>query len=343
MKFKNLILLFCFSGILIIRGTLCKASEIDAQPPCHTISLSGTNVSCFGLSDGSASLIINGGSGNFTITWSTGDVGVTNLSDLAAGYYDVNVLDNVYGCTAFDIINITEPDILTTSLSSQNINCFGENTGSIEVSILGGTAPFNIVWSNSLTSPSISDLAAGDYSVVVTDNNSCQAGNSITLTQPAQALGSIYISENVLCFGDSNGSVDLSDWGGTPPYYYNWNDNTFNTQDIAMIPVGIYNLTLTDSKGCQNFHSIEITGPDMLEMSGVDTDNDCYGETLGNIQLTITGGTIPYSYSWANSDFLLSYDSPEISNLPNNSYYVSVTDNNGCSLSTSFEITSPFK
>lgn len=341
MKFKNLILLICISGILILPRTQCKAGEIDAKPPCHTVSLSGSNVSCFGLSDGDATLSISGGSGDFTITWSNGLTGVTELTNLPAGYYDVTVLDNVYGCSAFDIINITEPDLLTTSLTGHDINCYGELTGSVEMSIYGGTTPYDVLWSSSETNSSISGLASGDYSVVVTDINNCQATNSVTLTQPAQALGSNYVAENILCNGDSNGSINISDWGGTPPYFYNWNNNTYNSQDLLMISVGTYNLTLTDSKGCQNTHSIEITGPELLEMTGIDSDNNCYGETTGNILLSVIGGTIPYSFSWANSDFLLSYDSPEISNLPNSSYYVTVTDKNGCSLSSNFEITSP--
>lgn len=327
--------------MLLFPAKLIKAGEIDALPPCHTIALTGTNVTCYGLSNGSATLQINGGSGNFTITWSTGDIGIYNLSNLPAGYYHVKVVDNVYGCTAFDIINITEPDLLTTSNTSQNINCFGESTGAINLTIAGGTQPYNTLWSNSATSPLISNLAAGDYSVTVVDHNGCLVRDSVTLTQPAQALGSNYLQNNILCHGDSNGSIDLTVWGGTPPYSYNWNSNTFNSQDLNMIPVGIYNILTTDNKGCQSSHSIEITGPNSLAMVGVDTNNNCFGETNGRIHLTVTGGTLPYSYSWANSDLMLSYDTPEISNLANNSYYVTVTDHNGCSLNASYEITSP--
>ncbi len=341
MKVKNLILFIWISGILILPGKLSRAGEIDAQPPCQTISLSGTNVSCFGLSDGSVALNISGGSGNFTITWSTGLTGVYNISNLPAGYYDVNVLDNVYGCTSFDIINITQPDLLTTSVISRNINCFGASTGSIDLSIAGGTEPYNILWSNTATTPGIADLAEGGYSVVITDNHGCQTTNSATLTEPAQALGSSLVSENILCFGDSNGSIDVTVWGGTPPYFYNWNGNTFNSQDLSAIPIGNYNLLITDSKACSNSHSVEITTPELLEMSGTDTDNLCFGDTNGEVQLSVTGGTTPYSFSWANSDFLLSYNSAQLLNLPNNSYFVTVTDRNGCSLMADFEITSP--
>lgn len=343
MKVKKLFLFICLSGMLLFPVKSILADEIESPPPCHTISLTGTNVSCFGLSDGSATLTINGGSGNFTITWSTGDVATNNLSNLPAGYYDVRVVDNVYGCTAFDIINITEPYLLTTSIVSQNINCFGNSTGSINLTIAGGSESYNILWSNSATTPSISGLTAGDYSVRVIDNHGCQVNDTVTLTQPVQPLGSNYLKNNILCFSNSNGSIDLSVWGGTPPYTYNWNANTFNSQDLNMIPIGVYNVIVTDNKGCQNNHSIEITGPELLEMVGSKTDNNCFGETNGNVEITVSGGTLPYTYSWANTDFLLSYDTPAISNLSNDRYYVTVTDHNGCSKTGNYEITSPLQ
>ncbi|NCC86953.1 MAG: T9SS type B sorting domain-containing protein [Clostridia bacterium] len=341
MKIKNLILFIWVSGIFILPVKFSKANDIDLQPPCQTIWLTGNNVSCFGASDGDATLHITGGSGDFTITWSNGATGVYEISNLTAGYYDVSVKDNVYGCTTFDIINITEPDLLTSSIVVQNINCHGESTGSLELSVEGGTQPYSIIWSNTETTPNLSSLSAGTYTVTIIDNHSCETYNTATITEPTQALGSDYQTTNILCFGDSNGAIDLTVWGGTPPYYYNWNENTYNSQDLSMIPIGTYNVEITDNKGCQNLHSIEITGPDLLEMSSTASDNICFGETNGNIQLNVLGGTQPYTYSWANSEFLLSFDTPTISNLANNNYYVTVTDSNGCSINEDFEITSP--
>ncbi len=341
MKARKLFLFLCISGMLLFPAKLIMASKIEALPPCLTISMTGTNVTCYGLSNGSAALQIYGGSGNFTITWSTGQTGIQNLSNLPAGFYNVKVVDNVYGCTAFDIINITEPNLLTTSKTSQNINCFGESTGSINLTIAGGTQPYNTTWSNSATDPFVSNLSAGVYTVNVIDLNGCQVRDTVILTQPAQALGSNYLQQNILCHGDSNGSIDLSVWGGTPPYSYNWNSNTYNSQDLNMIPVGVYNILTTDIKGCQSSHSIGITGPNILAMGGTNINNNCFGETNGSIQVTVTGGTLPYSYSWANSDLMLSYDTPEISNLANTTYSVTVTDHNGCSLNSSYQISSP--
>ncbi len=341
MKIKKFFLFILLTAVFLLSEKTIMGEEIESPPPCHTISLTGTNVSCFGFSDGSATLSINGGSGNFTIIWSTGATATTSLSNLPAGYYDVRVVDNVYGCTAFDIISITEPSLLTTSIIGNNINCFGDSTGSINLTIAGGTAPYSILWSNLETTSSLSNLPVGEYSVRVIDSRGCIVRDSVELIQPLQPLGSDYLIKNILCFGNSNGSIDLNVWGGTPPYAYNWNENTFFSQDINMIPVGFYNVVITDSKGCHKYHSIEITGPELLRSVSLKTDNNCYGETNGRAEITVSGGTLPYSYSWANSDFLLSYNTPSINNLSNNHYYVTVTDHNGCTLNTSYVIESP--
>ncbi len=343
MKAKNWILIFVFAGLFVLPVKQVLADKIDAKPPCHTISLSGTHATCRGDSDGTLALTISPAVGNYTITWSTGngDDGSYNLSDLPAGYYDVTVLDNNTGCVAFDIFNITEPDLLESEITSNNINCFGGSTGNIFMDVTGGTEPYDITWSNSVSTENNINIPAGTYNVTIVDDHGCQITNGATLTEPEMALDANNTVTDLLCFGDSNAAINVSVWGGTPPYTYNWNGNTFNSQDLVNISAGTYSLIISDVLNCQTTQSVTINNPDLLEMSGNDVDNTCFGEESGSVTLSVQGGIEPYSYSWANSSLLLSYDTHEITNLENNQYFVTVADVNGCSLTNDFEITSP--
>lgn len=339
---KKIFLIVTFLGFFILQSQILKADTVDVKAPCHTINLTGTNVSCFGGSNGTASVSISGGSGNFSITWSNGATGVYNISGLPAGYYDVYVVDNTTGCSAFDIINITEPPKLKTTLSVVDVDCYGAATGDILMSVSGGTLPYSsYAWSNSVSTQNNMNVIAGNYSVVVTDNKGCQANNSATVSQPAQALGSAYTVTDILCTNDANGNIDVTVWGGTAPYSYNWNSSTYFSQDLSNIPAGTYNLTIEDHNHCLNNHSIVIDNPPVLDMTNNVVDNLCFGETNGQIDLTVVGGTAPYYFEWANSQLLLSYDTHLIEDLQNETYYVTVTDEHGCQITGEYEITSP--
>ncbi|MDD2634083.1 MAG: gliding motility-associated C-terminal domain-containing protein [Bacteroidales bacterium] len=341
MEVKNWILILIFAGLLILPVKQVLAEKIDARPPCHTISLTGTHATCKGDTDGSLSLTISPSAGAYTITWSTGDINVDNLNNLPAGYYDVRVIDNNTGCVAFDIFSITEPDVLESHVTHNNINCFGQSTGNIFLDVTGGTEPYTYTWSNGLSTEDNTNIVAGTYNVTIVDDHGCETSNGATLTEPAMALGSDYVATDILCFGDSNSAIDVSVWGGTPPYIYNWNSNAFNSQDLTNIPAGTYNLIIKDILNCQTTHTVVIENPDVLEMAGTDIDNMCFGEENGSITLSVQGGIQPYSFTWANSSLMLSYDIPEITNLDSDQYFVTVADANGCSLTDDFEITSP--
>lgn len=317
------------------------ANNNEPKQPCHSVYLTGTNVSCHGLEDGYAEMQIVGGSGNFDIAWSNGAENVSSISDLPAGFYHVYVVDTDNGCSAFNIINITQPNALTTNVSVENVKCHGEETGSAIVAIQGGTSPYNIEWSNSSNNAEISNLTVGDYDVTITDDNDCVATNSANISQPAQALGSSYEATEVLCHDDSNASIDVAVWGGTPPYTFNWNNNEYSSQNLNNIPAGNYELIITDNMNCENTFSVNIANPPVLELEVSGSSNLCYGDQTGHVSLTVTGGTPEYSYKWANSQLMLSYNTAEIENLPNSTYFATVTDANGCSLSSQYEVTSP--
>lgn len=339
-KLKTIFIIACFLFTLFI-GKYAISGELFGSKACHSVELTGTSVTCHGLSDGSASLNITGGSGNFTIIWSTGAENVYSITDLPAGIYHVNVLDNDNQCVAIDIIYISQPDVLQADMNVVNVSCHGEESGEILLNVTGGTAPYLFEWSNSATTQNNLELTAGNYSVTVTDTNDCETVNSAELTQPEMELFSSYTVSEVLCHNESNGAIDLHVWGGSPPYTFNWNNNEYFTQNINNLPAGTYEVIIKDAKNCENTHNIILENPELFEISGLATDNICYGESLGQIEVTPAGGTPPYSYIWANPEFILNQYSSTIHNLQNNQYYLTVSDNNNCVVYEEFWISSP--
>lgn len=322
-----------------------NTNDGNSPPPCHTALLSKTNVSCYGGANGTATVTISK-AGTYRVIWSNGvtinsTTSLTHqITSLPAGYYDVQVIDLVNGCAAFDIIEVTQPALLTTSNTSVDVKCYGQSTGSINLSVSGGTTGYTYSWSNGYTSQDISNIAAGNYLVTVTDSKGCKAYDSAVIAQPAQAIGQSLNIVNPKCTGSLDGSIDMTVWGGTAPYTYFWN-STYLSQDLNNIGAGNYSVVITDANGCILNGSGTLTNPPLLAASLTFTDNLCYGDMHGSIDLTVSGGTPPYSYSWANSDFMLSWATQDVSNLPNDKYYVTVTDANGCYRVDSALISSP--
>lgn len=318
----------------------------NSPPPCHTAILSGLNVSCYGGSNGQATVTINR-PGTYDVIWSNGTfvdntTALTHtISGLSAGYYDVQVIDVVSGCSAFDIINITQPPLLKTSKTFENVKCFGMSTGSINLTVTGGTINYNYTWSTGQNTQDLANLAIGNYYVTVTDSKGCIAKDTVTITQPAQAVGQSLTYQNPKCTGSSDGSIDLTVWGGTAPYVYNWNDSADFSQDLNGIPSGNYTVVITDANLCTLNAMATLTNPPVLITTISSTDNLCFGETLGSIDMTVSGGTPPYAYSWANSDYILSWPTQDLADLSNYKYYVTVTDANNCFRIDSAVISSP--
>lgn len=343
MKMKIIFPLIFFFGALSMATFADNEGDPDSKnpAPCFSVSLTGTHVSCYGGSNGTVHLAINGGTGPFTISWSTGATGGTDLAGLTAGYYDVQVIDQGTGCVAFDIFNVTQPQQLTSTTTQTNVKCNGQSTGSIDLTVAGGTPGYSYSWGGSVTTQDRTNIPAGSYSVTITDTKGCKDTNNIVITQPAQALNRNTVKDDPTCFGFSDGWVDLTVWGGTTPYTYNWNAGAYSTQDISSLPSGSYAVTVTDANNCTSTVSVMLSDPPQLTLSIISTDNNCFGELSGTVDITVGGGTTPYSYSWANSTYLLSWPDEDQDSLENNSYYVTVTDAKGCKLNDSAVVASP--
>ncbi len=284
-----------------------------------SLSVSQTNVSCFGGTNGSINLTVAGGALPFSYLWSNGAT-TANISNLILNIYSVTVTD-ANSCTASISANISQPVQISLIESHVNSSC-GNNNGSIDITATGGTIPYSYLWSNAVTTEDLSGITPGNFSVTVTDANSCTAALSINISNnTGPSLNTI--QTNVQCHGGSNGSIDLSVLGGTLPLSYNWS-NSQTTQDLSNLSTGSYSVTVNDANNCSAVASINISEPSALTLSETHVDATC-GTSNGSVDLTVTGGTINYSYLWNNAS-----TTQDLSGINAGSFTVTVTDGNGC-------------
>lgn len=289
-----------------------------------------------GNTDGSISIASSGGSLPHTYLWNTGSTN-PSLTNIGAGFYQVSVIDD-NGCSevfTFTINDFNAPDIV---LTETDILCFGNNDGSIDANITGGTAPYNINWldgaGNAIgqTASPATNLAPGDYTIEVTDDNGCIALETGTIESPDTLELSLPVTQDVLCSGDCSGQASVIVTGGTLPYSYSWNDPSSQTTSSAIgLCTGSYDVTVTDDNGCQVTQSATINEPTAVAIA-IDTiiDASCGNTQDGEIQITVTGGSSPYSYSWTSDDPSFTSSDEDPSTLLPGSYYLEVTDDNGC-------------
>ncbi len=314
-------------------GCTSVQSAISISQPAAALSVvpSASEVNCFGNATGAINLSVNGGTGPYTYAWSNGSTN-QNQSGLAAGNYTVTVTD-AKGCTSTQAaIAVTQPSAaLTSGTSVSNVNCFGNSTGSVTLTVNGGTSPYTYVWNNGATTQNLSNIAAGTYSVTITDAKGCTSTqNAISVTQPSAALTSSASATNVNCFGDATGAVNLTVNGGTTPYSYNWSNGAI-TQNLSAIGAGTYTVTVTDANGCTSTqNAISVTQPSAALSSSLDSKTNvlCFGQSTGQINLTVAGGTSPYTFNWSNGA-----STQNLQNLAAGTYSVTVTDAKGCTSS----------
>ncbi len=309
-----------------------------------------TDIACGGDDNGAITLGVSGGESPFEFEW-TGPDGFSsdsqNLSNLAPGTYSVLVTDRE-GCTQTTEVTIDENPPLEITVSSpeflggNNVSCNNAADGQATVSIEGGTAPFTIAWDDAAaqSNTTASGLTAGTYNVTVTDANACVSTASITLTQPEPITGTLENRDDVLCFGESTGNLTILGVGGTAPYTYVWNTVPPQTgPDASGIPAGIYTVTITDVNGCVGFAEAQIQQP-AAALSGnvLVTPPSCNGFNDGSALAEIEGGTAPYTYLWSSAP---GNNTANLEGLAAGSYNLTVTDDNGCSISLPFNVTAP--
>lgn len=294
-----------------------------------------TNVSCFGGNDGTATASPIGGTGPYTYSWAPSGGTNATATGLTAGIYTVTVTESGNGCTATATVNITQP-ATTVSISGvvTDVNCLGGNTGSIDITVTGGNGGYTYLWNTGSGNEDITNLSAGNYNVIASDNLGCTNTATFTVNQPATAINVNGIATDATCYGGNNGSIDLTVNGGTPGYSFSWSNGS-NTEDISGLTAGNYQVTVTDANGCTNNAYIGVVSQPAspLLVAGGTTNVSCYLGSNGVIDITVTGGTGAYTYLWSNGA-----TTEDLTGIPANSYNVLVTDASGCT-NNSYSVT----
>lgn len=281
----------------------------------------GYGVSCFGSTDGFAFAHAEGGTPNYTYSWSNGAT-VSDLSGLAAGTYNVTVTD-ANGCIFNEQVVLVQPTKVNISATNTAILCNG-GTSDVTVSTWGGVLPYSADDAGSYT------VTAGSYDYSVVDANGCSASTNVTISEPTLLTASSTATD-ILCNGGTS-TITVSAAGGTPAYSGDGN---------YTVTAGTYSYTVTDANGCTAETSIVVTEPTALTstVSGSNYNGygvSCFGSTDGSVTTATVGGTPGYTYSWSNGAI-----TSDISGLGAGSYSVVITDANGCTYSDGVVLVEP--
>ncbi|MVM36644.1 hypothetical protein GO730_01440 [Spirosoma sp. HMF3257] len=271
------------------------------QPATLSVVIGKTNVTtCSGATNGSISVTATGGSGSYQYSRDNGATYQTSstFSDLAAGPYQVVVKDGNNCTTTAQTITITQPAVVTLSLSKTNVTtCFGANTGSISLTASGGTGAYQYSidnGSNFQPGNQFTNLPAGIYQVVAKDANSClSTTQSTTISQPS-ALSATTTATPVSCYSGTNGSISVQVTGGTAPYRYSITDgSSYQTSNqFTGLSAGTYHIIVRDANNCLlDAPTTEVTQPDAVTFSISQTDVACSGGNSGSITVSASGGS----------------------------------------------------
>ncbi|MGQ7947508.1 DUF7507 domain-containing protein [Flavobacterium sp. WC2509] len=325
-------------------GSCTATAQVTITQPEVAVSVSGiaTNTICFGESNGSIAVTNSAGS---TVVITNEANQVVSNTNLPAGIYSLTASapngNNNGSCTATSQVTITQPEVaVSVSGIATNVCCFGKSDGSIAVTNSVGSTVVITNEANQVVSNT--NLPAGIYTLTASapngnNNGSCTATSQVTITQPEVAVSVSGIATNATCFGESNGSIAVTNSQGSTVVITNEANQVVSNNNL---PAGIYTLTASAPNGNNNGYCIataqvtisQPTAP-LSATAVIINNNNCTNCNNGSINLSVTGGTDPYTFLWSNGA-----TSEDISNLTKGIYSVEIKDKNGCKSNYTFEI-----
>ena len=262
------------------------------------------------------------------------------------------VLTNHFGCDSTVTINLYY-DSFVVNGSVTNASTVGGSNGDIDLTVLGNSAPFTYDWSNDgpetpdNDTEDLSGISAGNYTVTVTASTGCTQTATFEVMQPTCDLTLQATTVSASCFGATDGSIDLAVTGTGSPYTFDWSNDgpetpDNDTQDLSGLASGSYTVTVTNSFGCTATLTKEINQPTILQIAGTATNVTTLGGSDGQISITVSGGTSPYTYDWSNDGPDTPDNDPEdLTNLSSGSYTVTVSDAHNCTQTASYQVSEP--
>ncbi|WP_294670258.1 T9SS type A sorting domain-containing protein [uncultured Fluviicola sp.] len=326
------------------------------QPTAISVTpASQTNVSCFGGSNGAASINTpTGGAGGYTYNWTpgtpTGD-GTVSVTGLTATTWTCTVTD-ANGCVASQNFTVTQPTAISVTPASQtNVSCFGGSNGAASINTpTGGAGSYTYDWTPGTPTGdgtvSVTGLSAGTWTCTVTDANGCVASQNFTVTQPTAISVTPASQTNVSCFGGSNGAASINTpTGGAGGYTYDWtpgNPTGDGTTSVTGLTAGTWTCTVTDANSCVASVDFTVTQPTALSLTAASQTNiSCNGGADGAATVNAaTGGAGGYTYDWTPGN-PTGDGTTSVTGLTAGTWTCTVTDANSCVASIDFTVTQP--
>ena len=294
------------------------------------LNIATNQVSDESCGDGSGSIDITilDATSPYIISWDNGST-TDDISSLSAGTYTVTVLD-ANQCELIESFTVgnNAGTLEVSSSATSNENC-GNNDGTIDIVSAGGTSPYSYAWSNGATTEDVTGLAAGTYDVIINDNAGCTITEVFTVGNNVGTMSESAGVSSEIC-GNGGGTINLTVIGGVTPYSYSWSNGSTN-EDQTLLSAGTYSVIITDGVGC-TLSSVDYTvtnSPTDLTILSIDITNENCNDGAGAIDINVINGTLPYTYTWSNSDV-----TEDLSDLSAGVYSCAIVDNNGCQVET---------
>jgi len=318
---------------LVMKDLLPIDAKIIQKPP-----------TCNNAKDGALGVnIVTGGVGkveaDYTFRWNTGQTG-NAIKDLAGGAtYTVTITD-AQGCTGIATRSLEQPEAVAFEIQAKDARCFGNLDGTATVvNPRGQGTTFRYLWDQAAkgqTNSTATNLAAGSYTVTITDEKGCTNTGTARIGQPTRVESSFQVTNN-LCFGDNKGAILAKASGGIAGYQYAWS-NGKNLAKNDSLTAGVYRVSITDMNGCVRTDSVRVVQPDELKAQLDLKDPSCAAGRDGSIKIIPNGGTSPYQFSLDNKNF---NTTSTMIGLKANSYNIYVKDRNNCTYFEKVEINNP--
>jgi hypothetical protein len=339
-------------SVVVTDANACTAlrSFTVTQPSPIAMVLSHTDVACKGGNTGTATASASGGAGSFMYSWVPAGGTMPIATGLSAGTYTVTATD-ANGCAISRSATIAEPatSLTVVPLAHSDLRCNGGSDGAASVTASGGWGAFAYDWTPGSPTgdgtAAVTGLAAGHWTATVTDALGCQASTSVDVAQPAPLQVALASRTNVACKGGSDGALSVSVSGGTGSRTYDWAPGApagHGTASIGGLRAGSYTVTVSDESSCTAAASFGVSEPaTSVTATALDHANPaCNGGSDGSARVRADGGVGGYTYDWAPGA-PPGDGTDEVTGLAAGRYTATVADANGCSATTTFDLSQP--
>lgn len=311
-------------------GTTTSRTARITVPPSITVNAVATPTSCASQFTGQISVTATGGIGAKQYQLNGQAFQDQNkFISLQAGTYTVGVRDGL-GCLANTTVDVKPPTPMNLSIRTVDTRCFGGTDGGLVVSVAGGAGPYSYQINGGTAQPSgtFTDLKAGSYTLVVTDQAGCVTAQSALIGSPA-AFDIRATIQPTRCAGSADGSVTIVASNGTGPFQYQLGSGAYQTGTVFTgLATGSYDFTVRDLNGCTLKRTVAVQQPAVLSLAATVLPVSCKGNASGSITVRSSGGTEPIRYQLTSSRVV--QRNPVFGSLAMGDYTVVATDTNGC-------------